>query len=229
MLWFKWYLNNRTQQVVINNLNSTSGDVVCGVHFGSYFILAIFINDLPLSLQNLPVSVDLYADDTTLYSIALDKCSLETNLQNALNSVHIWCLENGMTINTDKTKLMLIASRQKRNSLIESDLNITFNDRELKNSNNEKILGVHVDQNLVWNSHFQYVCKKIASNLWLLSQIRIYLNEQHRHLYYNAYIKPHIEYCCVVWGNCSNLNAYKIEKMQRRACKLILGKAITPL
>ena len=41
-------------------------------------------------------------------------------------------LENGMTINTDKTKLMLIASRQKRNSLIESDLNITFNDRELK-------------------------------------------------------------------------------------------------
>ena len=87
-----------------------------------------------------------------------------------------------MTINTDKTKLMLIASRQKRNSLIESDLNITFNDRELKNSNNEKILGVHVDQNLVWNSHFQYVCKKIASNLWLLSQIRIYLNEQHRRL-----------------------------------------------
>ena len=32
-----------------------------------------------------------------------------------------------MTINTDKTKLMLIASRQKRNSLTESDLNITFN------------------------------------------------------------------------------------------------------
>ena len=97
--------------------------------------------------------------------LLLDKCSLETNLQNALNSVHIWCLENGMTINTDKTKLMMIASRQKRNSLIESDLNITFNDRELKNSNNEEILGVHVDQNLVWNSHFQYVCKKIASNL----------------------------------------------------------------
>ena len=232
LLWFKSYLNNRTQQVVINNLNSTSGDVVCGVPQGSILgpiLFLLFINDLPLSLQNLPVSVDLYADDTTLYSIALDKCSLETNLQNALNSVHIWCLENGMTINTDKTKLMLIASRQKRNSLIESDLNITFNDRELKNSNNEKILGVHVDQNLVWNSHFQYVCKKIASNLWLLSQIRIYLNEQHRRLYYNAYIKPHIEYCCVVWGNSSNLNAYKIEKMQRRACKLILGKDYTTL
>ena len=92
LLWFKSYLNNRTQQVVINNLNSTSGDVVCGVPQGSILgpiLFLLFINDLPLSLQNLPVSVDLYADDTTLYSIALDKFSLETNLQNALNSVHI--------------------------------------------------------------------------------------------------------------------------------------------
>ena len=192
LLWFKSYLNNRTQQVVVNNLNSTSGVVECGVPQGSILgpiLFLLFINDLPLTLQNLPVSVDLYADDTTSYSIASDKRTLETNLQNALNSVHIWCLENGMTINTDKTKLMLIASRQKRNTLIDSDLKIT-----LKHSDNEKILGVHVDQNFVLNSHFQHVCKKIASHLWLLSQIRMYLTVQHRLLYYNAYIKSHIEY-----------------------------------
>ena len=232
LLWFKSYLNNRTQQVVINNLNSSSGFVECGVPQGSILgpiLFLLFINDLPLTLQNLPVSVDLYANDTTLYSTASDKRTLETNLQNALNSVHIWCLENGMTINSDKTKLMLIASRQKRNTLIDSDLKITFNDLKLKNSDNEKILGVHVDQNFVWNSHFQHVCKKIASHLWLLSQIRMYLTVQHRLLYYNAYIKSHIEYCCIVWGNSSNFNAYKIEKMQRRACKLILGKDYTTL
>ena len=226
------YLNNRTQQVVINNLNSTSGDVVCGVPQGSILgpiLFLLFINDLPLSLQDLPVSVDLYADDKTLFSTASDKRTLETNLQNALNSVHIWCLENGMTINTDKTKLLLIASRQKRNSLTDSDLKITFNDLELKYSNNEKILGVHVDKNFVWNSHFQHVCKKIVSHLWLLSQIRMYLTVQHRLLYYNAYIKSHIKYCCVVWGTSSNCNAYKIEKMQRRACKLIIGKDNTTL
>lgn len=42
-----------------------------------------------------------------------------------------------MLINTEKTKLMLIASRQKRNSLIDSDLKITFNDIDLKISSNE--------------------------------------------------------------------------------------------
>ena len=57
----------------------------------------------------------------------------------------------------------------------------------------------------------------------------MYLTVQHKLLYYNAYIKSHIEYCCIVWGNSSNFNAYKIEKMQRRACKLILRKGYTTL
>ena len=115
--WFKSYLDNRTQQVVINNSSSSSGDVVCGVPQGSILgplLFLLFINDLPLSLKNSSVSVDLYADDTTLYYIASDKAVLESNLQKALNIVRAWCLENGMIINTDKTKLMLIASRQKK-------------------------------------------------------------------------------------------------------------------
>ena len=70
--WFKSYLDNRTQQVVINNSSSSSGDVVCGVSQGSILgplLFLLFINDLPLSLKNSSVSVDLYADDTTFYFI----------------------------------------------------------------------------------------------------------------------------------------------------------------
>ena len=81
-------------------------------------------------------------------------------------------------------------------------------------------MGVHLDENLVWNNQ---VSKKISSYLWLLSQIRTYLTKQHRLLYYNVYIKPHLEYCCVVWGNSSNFHTYKIENPQRRTCNLILG------
>ena len=102
----KSYLSNRSQQVVINNSSSTSDDVVCGVPQESILgplLFLLFINDLPLSLKNLPISVNLYADDTTLYGTASDKSSLEANLQKALESVHTWCLENGMLINTDKT------------------------------------------------------------------------------------------------------------------------------
>ena len=47
--------------------------------------------------------MDLYADDTTLYDIGLDKDMLDNNLQHALNLLKIWYLENGMII-IDKTK-----------------------------------------------------------------------------------------------------------------------------
>ena len=74
--WFKSYLSNRTQQVVINNSSSNIGDVVCGVPQGSILgllLFLLFINDLLLSLKNSPISVDLYADESTLYSTSLDK------------------------------------------------------------------------------------------------------------------------------------------------------------
>ena len=169
--------------MVINDSSYVSGDVLCWVSHGSILgplLFVLSINDLPLSLKDSPISVDLYADDTTLYRSASDKRSLETNLQKLLDLIRIWCLENGMLINTDKTKLMLIPSRQKRNILIDGDLKLTYINLELQISSNEKILGVPVDKNPVWINYFHQVSKKISSCLWLLSQIRTYLTMQHR-------------------------------------------------
>ena len=65
-----------------------------------------------------------------------------------------------MVINTDKTKVMLITSRQKRSNLQDNNLELNFNDVDLKLSSNEKILGVQIEENLLWNSHVQYISKK---------------------------------------------------------------------
>ena len=81
-----------------------------------------------------------------------------------------------------------------------------------------------MDDNLTWNDHFHHVSKKVSSYLWILSKVKTYLSEEHRLLYYNSYIKPHFDYCSVVWNNSSNFNGNKINKLQRRACKLILSQ-----
>ena len=118
-----------------------------------YLLFLIFINDLPLALQN-SVVVDLYADDTTFYDFQSDVFRLETNLQHALNLLHTWCQQNGMVLNTDKTEVMLITSRKKRLSLQNPVLSLRYSDIDIKMTPSEKILGVHVDDNLMWNNHF---------------------------------------------------------------------------
>ena len=91
----------------------------------------IFIKDLPLVLQNYVV-VDLFADDTTFYDFQFDITQLETNLQHALNLLRIWSKQNGMVLNTDKTKVMLITSRQKRLSMQNPVLSLTYSDIDIK-------------------------------------------------------------------------------------------------
>ena len=87
-----------------------------------------------LALANLPehhfTSVTLACLDTSSprAEINADKLVLEKNLQSTLNCLQKWCLENGMILNIDKTKAMLIASRQKRTVLGDTVLNLQYND-----------------------------------------------------------------------------------------------------
>ena len=84
---------------------------------------------------------------------------LEKNLQSSLNCLQKWCLENGMILNIDKTKVMLIASRQKRTVLCDTVLNLQYNDIDIKMTTSDKALGIYVDNNLTWNNHFNFLSK----------------------------------------------------------------------
>ena len=230
--WFRCYLSNRSQTVSINGVYSETDTVLCCVPQGSILgplLFLLFINDLPLTLKNVVSATDLYADDKTIYDVQTDKATLNANLQTALNLLKTWCRENSMLLNTDKTKVMLLTSRQKRTTFTGKVLSLNFNNVELQLSNNEKVLGVYIDENFIWNTHFTYVSKKVSSILWLLSQIKNYVSLEHRLLFYNAYIKTHFDYCSIVWGNSTKNNINKINKLQRRACKHILNIEYTCL
>ena len=96
---------------------SSKGYIKYGVPQGSILgplLFILFINDLPLYTD---VFTDLYADDTTLYEINLSKSEIETKLQKALSDLAQWCRLNDMVINIDKTKAMIVTTRQKRSKM----------------------------------------------------------------------------------------------------------------
>ena len=171
-MWFDSYLTHRRQLVSLNNSKSDFETVICGVPEGSILgplLFLFFINDLPLCVDN--VSADLYTDDTTLYDIHTSLEAIEQNLQQSLNKLYIRCRNNGMVINSAKTNAMLIATRQKRQRLNTSHLDLLYMDETLKMISSDKILGIFVDDSLTWSHHVKHVCKKISSYIWLLSKI----------------------------------------------------------
>ena len=200
LLWLNSYLTDRKQQVTIDNTKSDFKPISCGVPQWSILgplLFLLFINDLPLYTNN--VFTDLYADDTTLYDIQDSIEQIENNLQSALSSLHIWCKQNGMKLNSAKTKVMLVTSSQKRQRLTNDNLDLMFNNESLNMIPNDKILGLFVDNNLTWSEHIKFLTKKISSNTWLLSKIKRFLSTDHRVQFYKSYIQPHIDFCNIVW------------------------------
>ena len=105
----------------INTNQSKTENVLCCVPQGSILgspLFFIFINDLHLFIGDSIRSMDSCTDDTTLYDIRLDKDTLENNLRRCLNLLKIWCLEIGMIINIDKTKLMFMYQAGKKEKVL---------------------------------------------------------------------------------------------------------------
>ena len=92
-----------------------------------------------------------------------------------------------------------------------------------------KILGANIDERLIWDLHYKYIVKKVSTHLWLLSQISSYLSVKDRLLFYNAYIRPHFDYCFVIWRSLTCSYTGKMTKLQQRACKLILRNVYSNL
>ena len=131
-----------------------------------------------------------------------------------------------MIANILKTKAMFISSRVVLNKIMENPPDLQLSNETIQISENEKLLGVYTDNKLSWAQQIANTIKKCNSLLRLLNRIKCYLSIATRKLFFNAYILPHTDYCCTVWGNTnSNLTNSKIQ-FQKSAARIILDKNI---
>ena len=225
--WFKSYLSNRFQQVHISGKLSRPEELKAGVPQGSVLgplLFLIYVNDLPLSLQF--CTLDLFADDATLSSSDSSIRILTHSLNEDLINFKDWCKNNSMLLNVSKTKAMYVSSRYKVNQIMSDPPLLKIDNETIELSTSEKLLGVHIDNTLSWTSQVENTIKKCNSLLYLLNRIKRYLSIPIRKLFYNAYILPHLDYCCTVWGNASSDLLDSVIKFQKRAARCILDKDI---
>ena len=125
-----------------------------------------------------------------------------------------------MVINPIKTKSMTIATRQKH-QLSPLPLDLVLNGAKIYQVSEHRLLGITIDNKLRWDSHTDNVCKTVSRRVFLLSKLRYIVDINTRKLFFNAHIKPHIDFASVVLDGCSDVLKKKLNSLHRRAVKLI--------
>ena len=86
------------------------------------------------------------------------------------------------------------------------------------------MLGIHIDPNLSWSIQVEELRKKLLKRIAVLARIKKYLPIKYRILLFNASIRPILEYCVTVWGNCNAGQLDILFKIQERCARIILNK-----
>ena len=141
----KNYLHNRTQLVKVN---ITDSDIITndiGVPQGSILgplLFIIYVNDLPLYLEDNNVKFTVYADDTAITFTADNNIELTNLIKKTLIKIEKWYKYNKLKLNISKTEMINFNSNKYPNNII------SLNDTLINNVNNYKYLGIILDSKL---------------------------------------------------------------------------------
>ena len=219
--WFKNYLDSRKQCVKLLNTKSDRKEITCGVPQGSILgplLFILYINDLEKYLND--CKINLYADDTALYSSSTSYIELMLNLRLELSIVSEWLKANKLTLNVKKTKFVIFGSRHKlaRNQ----DTPLYINREQIERVKSMKYLGMMLDDQLTFEEHIDYIQSKTVQKLGILRKSRDFLDRNTSILLYKSLVLPHFDYCDTVYGVSADINLQKLQKLQNSACRTML-------
>ena len=219
--WIKEFLKHRRQRVVLNGSKSTWSSVTSGIPQGSVLgptLFLVFINDLPDVVRAL---IQIFADDSKMYleiSTPNDSESLQTDLGKMESWTHTWQLK----FNEAKCKVVHMG---KNNTNTDYTLN---SGAKLETSTCEKDLGVLVDNKLTFSDHAQKAVSKANSKLGIIRRSYTYLDSEVVSKLFTSLVRPILEYGIVAWSPVYKKDADAIERVQRRATKLVPKLKLLP-
>ena len=128
---------------------------------------------------------------------------------------------NHMALHPDKTKFMLVTTRQ---NLLPNLPPLTIKSDIIQEVQNHRVLGITIDNNLSWTPHMNALCKKISTKVFQLLKLKHFVNFRVRKLFFTSHIQSLIDYGSTLWDSASQNTLKPLHSLHRRAVKLILLK-----
>jgi len=220
--WIANFLNGRCQYVRIGNSCSSVSSVISGVPQGSVLGPVLFIlytNDICELIPD-GVTAKLFADDTKLYSVFSGSITPGC-LQSCLASIADWSDHWQLALSPTKCSILHVSSGTKLNA----NTNHTYHlgSTTLPTVDSITDLGVTYDNRLSFSLHINKIVTKASLRAKLILNC---FQSRDPHVLIKAFctfVRPILEYCCIIWNPRHKYEIDKIEAVQRRFTKRIRG------
>ena len=218
--WFKNYLTDRLQRVVINGQLSEWLKILAGVPQGSVLgplLFLIYIDDIIHTVEN--CKIRLFADDTCLF-LEVDNRENAANLINGdLANIANWSNQWLVNFSPTKTKSLIISNKA------DAHLNppvFLFN-QAIEEVQSHMYLGLRFANNLRWKHHVNDIAQSARKKLNSMVPLKYKLDKKSLEIMYTSFVLPTMEYANIVWGGTYDCDVVKLENIQIDAIRLITG------
>ena len=226
--WIKSFLEDRTQQVVVDGHMSELAIIISGVPQGTVLgpiLFLVFINDINNCISS--STLRCFADDTRISKSIKGESDVKA-LQHDLDKVMQWSHKNNMTLHEDKFEYMCHSAT--KSSLLhelpfagENFQYTTSCGAILTPVRQLRDLGVTVSDDVSWTPHIISISSKARQKAaWVLSVF--YTRSPTVMLtLYKSMVRSLLEFCSPLWNPVKITDIQELESVQKTFTSKIYG------
>ena len=230
VLWFKSYLEGRTQLVQVESkvsgVQSTGdhgapqGSVLAGL------IFLIYSNDFPVS-STLGESI-VYVDDNTDIVCDAKPNFLQSKIQRKAEDSSAWLLDNRMCVAGAKSKLLIVGSRQQKIASKEeiNQFRVNIDGQEIYETKSEKVLGLVLSNDFTWREYLygetwrnqsknnSGLINQLSQRVGMIKRLSKCVSRERLKIFAEGLFYSKLNYCLPVFGHVFGLDSYNLQNQR---------------
>ena len=217
--WFKSYLSDRKQRVVLPSTVSEWTFIRAGVPQGSILgplLFLVYINDI---VRDIGSNIRLFADDTSLFIIVDNPVTAADSLNTDLTKISQWAATWLVTFNPAKTEALLFSRKLNR----PQHPPLYMQNHLISEVDVHKHLGLYFTNDCTWHNHINYIKEKAWHRLNIMRKLKFKLDRKSLETIYLTFIRPLLEYGDVIFDNCTQYEKQELDKIQNEAARIATG------